>query len=531
MDRKAHHAAQARALREAAQLAEKSAQSEAAQRAELEQKKQQARTAWEQKREGLHTNLTREQIELQMQMRKVRDQFSQIAARLRYEQDTSTELRHKVQDERGRIQAEEQLLATLRGSASQSEAQVEGIEQGRSADDPRSAANGAGAQGLEGRPPARAAYLLGGALSRSSRRESPADLRRMHGRGRDLPPRPSGHVGHVARVPDRPQSSRRHSRRRAQRSRAPHRPAAREKDGASGDANAKPYLLLLVRPDGINTNDHFQAVLRDMPLEFGYEFIDADWVLDFPADDDQPNAQPWMTTAKIPSSASPAAPSRIGGARPLGLPAQSASGASSSTVARGWGTGEGPGTGRWVEGSAGSSGTGASGPGSRPGSSASPVAGGDEIRRAERRTSHRRRPFAERCVGANWRAVDQPSGSSGRSLGYPVWAGWRIGILARLFKWPWCGWSRSRRRHRLGARRWHRARRRLRAKRWHWRAAIPARCLKRQGAKRAEQEHRVMEDLQELTVFHEARMARADRAGLPPMAPRHRRRREISAPE
>ena len=32
-----------------------------------------------------------------MQMKKVRDQFSQIAARLRYEEDTSTELRRKIQ--------------------------------------------------------------------------------------------------------------------------------------------------------------------------------------------------------------------------------------------------------------------------------------------------------------------------------------------------------------------------------------------------------------------------------------------------
>ena len=124
MDRKAHQAALNRARREAAQLAEQSAHSEAVRQTELEAKKSQARKAWEQKRDALHARLSDEQIELQLQMRKVRDRLSQIAARLRYEQDTSTELRRKVQDERGKAQAGQQLLASLRGSAGQAEAQA-----------------------------------------------------------------------------------------------------------------------------------------------------------------------------------------------------------------------------------------------------------------------------------------------------------------------------------------------------------------------------------------------------------------------
>src|SRR6516225_10518927 len=123
MDRKAHHAAQARARREADRLVEESARNEAERRAEVERKKQQMRADWENKRDALHAKLTNEQIELQLQMRKVRDQLSAIAARLRYEQDTSTELRRKLRDERGKLQAEQQLLLTLRSSAGQAAAQ------------------------------------------------------------------------------------------------------------------------------------------------------------------------------------------------------------------------------------------------------------------------------------------------------------------------------------------------------------------------------------------------------------------------
>ena len=102
MDRKAHKAAQARAQREAARLVEENAQSEAARQAERERLQQEARKDWEKKRDALHDKLSREQIEMQLQMRKVREQLQEIAARLHYEQDTTTHLRHKTQDERGR---------------------------------------------------------------------------------------------------------------------------------------------------------------------------------------------------------------------------------------------------------------------------------------------------------------------------------------------------------------------------------------------------------------------------------------------
>jgi hypothetical protein len=42
------------------------------------------------------------------------------------------------------------------------------------------------------------------------------------------------------------------------------------------------YLLLLIRPDGIGTYYRTMAALEGMPIEYGYELVDTDWVLDFP---------------------------------------------------------------------------------------------------------------------------------------------------------------------------------------------------------------------------------------------------------
>lgn len=67
-----------------------------------------------------------------------------------------------------------------------------------------------------------------------------------------------------------------------------------------------PYLLFLVRPDGITTYHKTIQVLEGMPFEFGYEFVDADWVLDFPVGDEPVRQQPWMTAnTQPPASALP----------------------------------------------------------------------------------------------------------------------------------------------------------------------------------------------------------------------------------
>ena len=49
----------------------------------------------------------------------------------------------------------------------------------------------------------------------------------------------------------------------------------------SADEPKGPYVLFLIRPDGIGSYYKAQASLRGYQLDFGYELVDAAWVLDF----------------------------------------------------------------------------------------------------------------------------------------------------------------------------------------------------------------------------------------------------------
>src|SRR5262249_39246710 len=57
------------------------------------------------------------------------------------------------------------------------------------------------------------------------------------------------------------------------------------------------------RPDGIINYYRAMAALDGLKVGLGYEFVDADWVLDFSADEDATKAQPWMVAQ--PSGALP----------------------------------------------------------------------------------------------------------------------------------------------------------------------------------------------------------------------------------
>ncbi len=65
--------------------------------------------------------------------------------------------------------------------------------------------------------------------------------------------------------------------------------AAREyiasRPGESGDPNAQPYPLLLVRPSGVMAYYAARESLQSWGSEFGYQFIDEDWTLNFPPAD------------------------------------------------------------------------------------------------------------------------------------------------------------------------------------------------------------------------------------------------------
>jgi hypothetical protein len=60
-----------------------------------------------------------------------------------------------------------------------------------------------------------------------------------------------------------------------------------------------PYLLLLVRPDGVVTYYRTLTALKNLTVDFGYEFVQADWILSFPEDEKDGGVQPWMASGPV----------------------------------------------------------------------------------------------------------------------------------------------------------------------------------------------------------------------------------------
>jgi hypothetical protein len=78
---------------------------------------------------------------------------------------------------------------------------------------------------------------------------------------------------------------------------------------SSNAKEGKAYLFLLLRPDGITTYYKTLAALQGLNVDFGYEFVDQEWVLDFPEKDEIPASPAWLT-AEAPRSIAPTATQR-----------------------------------------------------------------------------------------------------------------------------------------------------------------------------------------------------------------------------
>jgi hypothetical protein len=65
-------------------------------------------------------------------------------------------------------------------------------------------------------------------------------------------------------------------------------------------AGERAYLLMLVRPDGIGTYYRLAGALQGLGVDYGYEFIDRDWMLDFTGE----KSQQWIAA----SNATPTGP-------------------------------------------------------------------------------------------------------------------------------------------------------------------------------------------------------------------------------
>jgi hypothetical protein len=81
--------------------------------------------------------------------------------------------------------------------------------------------------------------------------------------------------------------------------------ARQQNEPAPGQVAPVPYLLMLVRPDGIRNYYNVLQALAGMKVDFGYEFVEPDWIFDFSG---EATGQAWQMNAKAPPAPGHAGP-------------------------------------------------------------------------------------------------------------------------------------------------------------------------------------------------------------------------------
>lgn len=286
MDRQAKRAALARAMQTTAQAEAEEDRARTAQRAEEERGRQE-----------LHAELLRHDEELRGRLTDVSGRIAAAAVELRDEGEGQRLLEQQLLVGRTRLDRLESEMAAAR-------------------------TRGAGAAGQTDAARAEAAHLaadlaqlerllaeIKAARRRSQRTYSVVPYQGKRGQGR----RPvyvecaaAGVIFHPdGRALSVPGATRMDLRAEIER-RVGDRGTAEEKDA---------YLLLLVRPDGVGSYYHALEAIKGLPVVFGYELIEADWVLDFPRGDNDPLPRAWTAAARAAASLSgPVVRSPAGGA-------------------------------------------------------------------------------------------------------------------------------------------------------------------------------------------------------------------------
>jgi hypothetical protein len=300
-DRRAQVAARARVAKKAAeqqQAAEELAaarnRAEEERRAEWQARQEKARAASEAEQARLHDYLANEQRQLQDRRADVLRQQAETAAAVRAEEERAAELRRQIEAERTRLLADEQNLTTRKAEAdkvgNQKKEEKAGLAQAE-----------ADLISLE-----ETVKAIKEARKREASTFSVVPYRGKHGDSRrplyvectaqglvfhpdrlSVPFPASADMADQLSLGNALTRARDEVLRRVAQQRASIGPQA-GKDATTG------YVLFLVRPDGIVNYNLTLAALRGQPVDFGYEFVEADWVLDFPTDG-QPATQPWMT--------------------------------------------------------------------------------------------------------------------------------------------------------------------------------------------------------------------------------------------
>ena len=299
MDRKAKLGAREKAVAATHRAAADAEQEAAARRAELErllqEKRAEQQAEWEKKREALHTKLITEQQALQLQMQQLREKMTLAAARLRMEQEESGELKTKVEKSRETLQGETATLAATQQSTAEAEKHTEQEKAALARMTNDLVVLERALQDLkEARDRERQTYSVVPYNGKRGESRRPLYIECSSKQAIFYPDKKAVEVlGRDAEVRD--EVARHIARQRAQLA------------AAKMPVEQTPYLMLLVRPDGIVTYYAVQAAFKGYDVQFGYELIDADWVLDFP-EENQPGTQPWQTLAKQPEPL-PRAPS------------------------------------------------------------------------------------------------------------------------------------------------------------------------------------------------------------------------------
>ena len=291
MDRRAHAAALARAEQALQRTLGETTREAEARRLALEAARKEADDAREQKRAAQHARLASQIGEVDAEIQTIREQLAKAAERLLAEQNEETALKQKIEAEQTRATGEEQAIIRVRAEAAAKTTQSESSRQALTEMTSELAR-------LE-----RALADLKAAREKEKNTYSVVPYNGKRGESR-RPLYIECAAGEVIFHPDHAALA--ESRDSADVQAEVERRLLKQKQQLpSAEAAAfTPYLMLLVRPDGVLSYYHLRESLRGLKIDFGYEFIDRDWVLDFPTDDAAPAPQSWVTIAK-PADGSP----------------------------------------------------------------------------------------------------------------------------------------------------------------------------------------------------------------------------------
>src|SRR5262245_15341753 len=257
MDRRSHRAAQARAQEKLRLEAREQSLARAMQREEYEVKRRARDAAQEKKRAALRNRFDVEEKALSDELREVQERLAKTARRLEAEEAAVRKLRDQVKDEQERVAKQEGMLDSARKEANSL------AEKAASADQARAKLAGEMVQ-LE-----KILEALKKARQSDAETFSVVPYRGKQGDNRRPLYVECGETGFVFH-PDQAkldgpslEALRAELGRRIDRQKA--------ELGAAASKEFRPYLLLLVRPDGIRRYYELQAAAKVLNVDFGYE--------------------------------------------------------------------------------------------------------------------------------------------------------------------------------------------------------------------------------------------------------------------